>query len=44
MTYKHTAGYQRGESPSNAGRPTNTHTHTHTHTHRAIRNSSIHLT
>ena len=21
MTYKHTAGYQRGESPSNAGRP-----------------------
>jgi len=31
MTYKHTAGYQRGESPSNVGRPTNTHTRTHTH-------------
>ena len=30
MAYKHTAGYQRGESPSNAGRPTNTHTHPHT--------------
>jgi len=25
MTYKHTSGYQRGESPSNAGRPNNTH-------------------
>lgn len=35
MTYKHTAGYQRGESPSNAGRP-NTHTHTHIHTHKKI--------
>ena len=32
LGFVHTSGYQRGESPSNASRPTHTHTHTHIHT------------